>query len=175
MRREVTAQLPGLKKQNLKASDYSKRTIQELFTPEIVANSLVKIANTSESVIAVNNGNGRFSIVKLPQRVQWSCVCGISCTDVNGDGITDLIMAGNDFELKPQFSRQDGSGGHVLIGDGKLGFEWKSFSESGFFIRDQIRHLRYFTDKSGKKYMFAAINNGEPKVYKYNNQQEGHL
>jgi hypothetical protein len=170
MRREVTAQLPGLKKQNLKASDYSKRTIQELFKPEVVANSMVKLANTSESVIAVNDGNGRFSIVKLPHQVQWSCVCGISCTDVNGDGITDLVMAGNDFELKPQFSRQDGSAGHVLIGDGKHGFEWKSFSESGFFIRDQVRHLRSFSDGSGKKYMFAAINNGQPKVYKYNTQ-----
>ena len=170
MRREVITQLPSLKKQNLKASDYSMRTIQELFKPEVVANSMVKIVNTSESVIAVNDGNGRFSIVKLPPQVQWSCVCGISCTDVNGDGTTDLVMAGNDFELKPQFSRQDGSAGHVLIGDGKLGFEWKNFSESGFFIREQVRRLKSFTGKNGEKYMFAAINNEQPKVFKYNNQ-----
>jgi len=170
MRREITAQMPSLKKQNLKASDYSKRTIHELFKPEVVNNSLVKSVNISESIIAVNEGNGKFTTMKLPDRVQLSCVCGISCADVNNDGIADLIMGGNNFDFKPQFSRQDASYGHVLLGNGKLGFEWQDYSESGFFIRDQIRHLKYFTDKNGGKYMVAAINNEKPKVFKYNKQ-----
>jgi len=170
MRREMTAQLPGLKKQNLKATDYSKRKIQELFNPEIVNNSLVKSVNISESIVAVNEGNGKFSIIKLPTRVQWSCVCGISCTDVNKDGNIDLVMGGNFFDLKPQFSRQDASYGHVLLGDGKLGFEWTNYSESGFFIKDQIKHLKSFTDKKGRRYMFAAINNEKPRVFEYSKQ-----
>ena len=170
MRKEMTAQLPSLKKQNLKASDYSKRTIQELFKPDIVNNSLVRTSSISESIVAVNEGNGKFSIIKLPQRVQWSCVCGISCTDINNDGFTDLVMGGNNFDFKPQFSRQDASFGHVLLGNGKLGFDWKSYSESGFFIRDQIRHLKPFSDKKGKKFMFVATNNEKPRVYKYTNQ-----
>jgi enediyne biosynthesis protein E4 len=167
MRREMTAQLPNLKKQNLKASDYSKRTIQELFKPDVVNNSLVKMVNMSESIIAVNEGNGRFSFVTLPSRVQWSCVCGILCTDVNNDGITDLVMGGNSFDFKPQFSRQDASYGDVLIGDGKFGFEWQNYSESGFFVRDQVRHLQSFSDKKGKRFMFAAINNEKPRVFEY--------
>lgn len=125
------------------------------------------MANISESIIAVNEGEGKFSVVVLPSRVQWSCVCGISCTDVNDDGITDLVMGGNNYGLKPQFSRQDASFGHVLLGDGKLGFEWQDYSKSGFFVRDEIRHLQLFKDKNGKEYMFAAINNGEPKVFEY--------
>lgn len=168
MRKELTAQLPNLKKQNLKASDYAKKTIQELFDPDVIKNSLVKKVNISESVIAVNEGNGRFSILKLPDRVQWSCVCGILCTDVNNDGIPDLVMGGNFYEFKPQYSRQDASYGHVLLSDGKLGFEWVNFSESGFFVRDEIRHLKSFRDRNGNKYMVAAINDGAPKIYEYN-------
>jgi hypothetical protein len=170
MRREVTTQLPHLKKQNLKAADYSKRTIQELFDPKIVSNSLVKTATISESIIAVNQGNGKFSIVKLPARVQWSCVCGILCADLNNDGNKDLIMGGNFFEYKPQFSRQDASYGHVLLGDGKMNFEWQNFSDSGFFVREEIRHLQSFTDKRGRKYILAAINDEKPRVFKYNAQ-----
>jgi enediyne biosynthesis protein E4 len=170
MRKELTAQLPNLKKQNLKASDYAKRTIQELFKPNVINNSLVKTVNISESVIAVNEGNGRFSILKLPDRVQWSCVCGILCTDVNNDGIPDLVMGGNFYEFKPQYSRQDASYGHVLLSDGKLGFEWVNYAESGFFIRDEIRHLKSFRDSKGRKFIFAAINNGEPKVFRLNTE-----
>jgi hypothetical protein len=165
MRKELTAQLPSLKKQNLKATDYSKRTIQELFKPDVVKNSVVKEVNTSESVIAVNDGSGKFSIVKLPARVQWSCVCGIACTDVNKDGNVDLVMGGNFYDLKPQFSRQDANYGNVLLGDGKLGFDWKNYSESGFFLREEIRELRNFTDKNGNRYLFVGINNGQPRVF----------
>jgi enediyne biosynthesis protein E4 len=170
MRRDITAQLPKLKKENLKATDYSKRTIQELFAADVVNHSVVKTSTVSESVIAVNEGNGRFSIKSLPDRVQWSCVCDISCTDVNGDGITDLVMGGNNFDFKPQFSRQDASFGHVLIGKGKLDFEWKSFTESGFFVPGQIRHLKSFADKNGNRFIFAALNSDKPRVFKYTNQ-----
>jgi enediyne biosynthesis protein E4 len=168
MRKEMTAQLPSLKKQNLKASDYSRRTIQEILNPEVVKKSLVRTANFSESIVAVNNGAGKFSILRLPNRVQFSCVCGISCEDLNRDGSIDLIMAGNFFEMKPQFSRQDGSYGHVLLGDGKNNFEWQSFSASGFFIREEVRKIKTFKDKTGKKFVIAIINNDKPKIYTYN-------
>ncbi|MBT1703482.1 FG-GAP-like repeat-containing protein [Chryseosolibacter indicus] len=170
MRREVTSQMPGLKKQNLKASDYAKRTVQELFNAKLVNNSVVRMVNVSESVIAVNEGNGKFLIKKLPDRVQWSCVSSISCADINNDGFTDLVMGGNNFDFKPQFSRQDASYGHVLLGNGKLDFDWKNYIESGFFVREQIRHLKTFTDKKGSRYLFAAINSEKPRVFKYNKQ-----
>ena len=169
MRKELTSQLPSLKKQNLKASDYATRTIHELFKKEVVDNSQMKMANISETIIAVNDGNGKFHISKLPNRVQWSCVCGITCSDVNADGNMDIIMGGNNFEIKPQFSRQDASYGHVLLGDGNMDFSWQNYSKSGFFIRDEIRHIKSFSDKNGNKYLITAINNAEPRVFKYTN------
>jgi enediyne biosynthesis protein E4 len=168
MRKEVTSQMPTLKKQNLKASDYARRTVAEIFPPGVVQKSLVKMVNIPESIIAFNEGNGKFTISKLPARIQWSCVCGIACADVNADGIHDLVMGGNHFDYKPQFSRQDASFGHVLLGDGKKGFEWQPFNESGFFVEGEIRHLESFMDRNGNRYLFAAINSSVPKVFKYN-------
>jgi hypothetical protein len=72
--------------------------------------------------------------------------------------------------MKPQFSRQDGSYGHVLLGNGKMDFTWQNYSESGFFTRGEMRHLKPFTDKQGRKYMVAAMNNSVPKIFKYTNQ-----
>ena len=164
-KRELTGQLSSLKKQNLKASIYAKRTIDELFPTDIINNTILKKVNISESVIAINEGNGKFTIKPLPAQVQLSCVCGISCTDINNDGYLDLVLGGNNFEFKPQYSRLDANYGSVLLGDGKLNFKWQNYNTSGFFIRKELKHLEQFSDKNGNHFLIAAINEGTPKIF----------
>lgn len=168
MKKELTAQLPGLKKKNLKAAEYAARSIKELFPSSAIRNSIVKSVSYSESVIAVNNGNGNFSLIRLPARVQWSSVNEIRCVDLNGDGFMDMIMGGNDFEYKPQFSRQDASQGHILINDGDMNFTWTDFKNSGFFVRDQVRGIDVLSDKSGNRFVLVALNNSRPRLFKLN-------
>ncbi|SFR38846.1 Repeat domain-containing protein [Robiginitalea myxolifaciens] len=164
-KKELTAQIVSLKKENLKASVYARRTIQELFPADIIGQSLVKEASMSTSVIAVNEGNGQFRIVPLPPRVQLSCICDISCTDLNADGNLDLVLGGNNFEFKPQYSRLDAGLGNVLLGDGSLNFEWQSFDRSGFSIREEVKYLRELRDNSGRRFILAAVNSAAPKLY----------
>lgn len=166
MRKELTAQLPGLKKQNLKASDYATRTIQQLFKAGIVEKTIVKEVNFSETVVAVNDGQGNFTIMQLPVKVQWSSVNDILVSDINGDNIDDLVLGGNHYEMKPQFSRQDASFGHVLLGTGS-NFEWQDYNQSGFFVKGEIRRLKEVKDNNGNRFLIAAMNNHYPKVFKY--------
>lgn len=168
MKKELTGQLVSLKKENLKASDYANRTVKELFPDYIIENSIVKSARISESIIAVNEGGGKYTIKKLPVRTQLSCICGITCEDVNNDGNLDLVMGGNNFEFKPQFSRLDANYGNVLLGNGNMEFTWQDYNQSGFFIREEVKHLETFKDKNGRKYIIAAINNSKPKIFKLN-------
>ncbi len=168
MRKELTKQLAFLKKENLKATDYSKKTIQELFSAEIMDQAIVKKVTISETVIAINEGKGQFTVKPLPSRIQLSCVCGIMCSDVNQDGNMDILLAGNNFEFKPQFSRLDASYGNVLLGKGDLDYEWQSHDKSGFFVRDEVKHLSVFKDASGTEFYFAAINESKPKVFTQN-------
>jgi len=167
-KKEITAQLVSLKKQNLKASDYASRAIDELFSKELLDNAIVKEINIAESVIAINEGEGNFSMKPLPNRVQFSCVCDITCEDVNNDGNLDLIMAGNNYEYKPQFSRIDASYGHVLLGDGDLNFEWQDYDTSGFFVKGEVKQILTLKDKNGNTYFITAINNSQPKLFRKN-------
>lgn len=164
-KKELTTQMVALKKQNLKASEYAKRTIGELFSGETFDKSIVKEGTIQESVIAINEGGGQFTIKKLPGRVQLSCVCGITCADVNGDGYLDLIMGGNNFEFKPQYSRLDANFGSILLGNEKLDFEWQNYDESGFLIKEEVKHIERFQDSKGKRFVIAAINDNKPKVF----------
>ena len=167
-KKELTSQILALKKKNIKASEYAKKTIDELFPKNVIENTIQKQASISESVIAINDGNGNFTIKILPPQVQFSCICGIQCIDVNKDGNLDLVMAGNNFEFKPQYSRLDANYGNVLLGDGNLGFEWQNYSDSGFFIRNEVKHIEVIKDKKGNQFIIAAINNDTPKLYRLN-------
>ena len=164
-KKELTTQMIALKKQNLKASEYAHKTIEELFPAEILGNSIQKQSSISQTVVAVNEGNGNFTIKPLPGRVQLSCVCGITCSDINKDGYPDLIMGGNNFEFKPQYSRLDANYGSVLLGDKDLNFTWQDYNTSGFMVRDEIKHLAQFKDHQGKTFLIAAINNQKPKIF----------
>ena len=164
-KKEMTTQLVSLKKQNLKASEYAKKSIQELFTPTILSNTTVLEARYAHSVVAYNHGDGVFTFDNLPARAQLSCICGIACVDVNNDGHLDIIAGGNNHEFRPQFSRLDSDFGNVLLNDGGQNFDWQNYKESGFYVREEIKHIQPFNDALGKTYIFVALNDQKPLVY----------
>jgi len=166
MKKELTSQMVSLKKQNLKASEYAKKSIDELFPKEVFEKSIMNKTTLGESIIAINEGDGKFRVQKLPNWVQLSCVCGITCTDVNKDGHLDLILGGNNFEFKPQYSRIDANYGSLLLGNGEMEFEWQKYNTSGFYIRNEIKHIGQFKDKNNKTFIITAINDDKPKIYK---------
>ena len=168
MKKELTGQLVSLKKENLRASVYARRSIQELLAPEVVAKSIVREVNTSESVILINEGDWNFRVQKLPERVQLSCICSIACADVNKDGIMDLVMGGNNYEFKPQFSRLDASYGDVLLGDGDMGFQWQEHEKSGFFVKGEVKFIKTISDANGSIYLVVALNEDKPRIFKLN-------
>ena len=166
MKKELTTQMVSLKKQNLKASEYAQKSIDELFPKEVFEKSIMNKTTLGESIIAINEGSGKFKVQKLPDWVQLSCVCGITCTDLNNDGHLDLILGGNNFEFKPQYSRIDANYGSVLLGNGQMDFEWQKYNNSGFYIRNEIKHIGQFKDKNNKTFIITAINDDKPKIYK---------
>jgi enediyne biosynthesis protein E4 len=165
MKREMVEQIPSLKKQNLKNSSYAGKAIQDLFTAELIKKCTVKEFNYCVSVIAINEGNGKFTIKPLPLNVQLSCVAAILCVDVNGDGKPDLLMGGNNFNFIPQFGRLDASFGHVLINKSAGDFSWLPATQSGLELPGEIKDIRLLTI-SNKKNILVLQNNDFPVLYK---------
>lgn len=168
LKQELAKQIPSIKKKNLSYADYSKKTFQELFAQDVVDNSIQKTANIQESVVAINKGNGQFEIKVLPKEVQFSCVNTILTMDVNNDGILDLILGGNQYEFKPQFSRLDSNYASVLLGNSKGNFSWLPYAKSGFFIRGEVKQLKTIKEKNKGVSIIATINNNAPKIFKRN-------
>ncbi|MGO4904615.1 VCBS repeat-containing protein [Flavobacterium sp. W20_MBD1_R3] len=168
LKQELARQIPSIKKKNLSYADYSKKTFQELFAKEVVDNSIQKTVNIQESVIAINKGNGKFEIKALPKEVQFSSVNTITTMDVNNDGILDLILGGNQYEFKPQFSRLDANYGSVLLGNKNGTFSWMPYKQSGFFIKGEVKQLKIIKDKNKTVSIIAVVNDNTPKIFRRN-------
>ena len=168
MKKELTNQIVKLKKENLKAKDYSQRKIYELFDNKVIDNSIIKELNFTKTIIAKNNGDFQFEIIELPTEIQFSCILDIKIDDLNNDGLDDIIMGGNNFEFKPQYSRQDSNYGSILINKGNMEFILMDYIESGFFINKEVKHLEIIKDKYGRRVIIAALNDGKPMLFKVN-------
>ena len=164
LKRELTDQFPGLKKQNLKHDDYARKTIQELFKKELLDKSAVKKFNFCSSIIAYNMGHGRFQIQKLPPKLQLSSVNAVCATDIDNDNHTDLILGGNNFNFPPQFGRLDASYGDVLLNRGNGKFEWIPPSASGINLTGEIKDIKVINGKD-KRYVLVTQNDQFPFLY----------
>lgn len=165
LKRDITDQIPSLKKQNLKHRDYAKKSIQDLFPEDMMKKCMVKQFNYNSSCIAVNNGNGNFSVKKLPLEAELSSVNALLCIDINGDGFKDIIAGGNEFDFLPQFCRIDASFGSVLLNDGKANFIAVNTAISGLELRGQIRDIQAIQQKNITVLLFLQ-NNEYPSLYK---------
>ncbi|MEY2918345.1 MAG: hypothetical protein RIS73_2059, partial [Bacteroidota bacterium] len=167
LKRDMQDQLPSLKKENLKHSEYANKSIQDLFSKEMIASSIVKKFTYAPSCVAINEGGGKFSIKKLPVMSQLSCINAIKLIDVNGDSFIDLVTGGNQFGFLPQFEKLDGSFGDVLINNGKGDFVWQDAKKTGLNLRGELRDIATIKNSKGT-YLLFLQNNEFPFLYKWN-------
>ena len=163
LKREITDQFPGLKKENLKHSDYALKSIQDLFSKEVLDKSGKKEFNYCQSIIAINNGKGGFTVEPLPYMVQLSSVNAIAVTDLNEDNKPDLLLGGNLLDFPPQFGRLDGSYGHVLINSGGGRYRWVEAGQTGLNLRGAVKDIKQIKiAANNKNYFIITQNNLQP-------------
>jgi len=163
--------LPFLKKANLRHEDYAKKSVDELIPSDALGKAQVKQFNYDASCIAINNGNGSFTVQKFSPMVQLSSVNNIHCMDINGDGFTDLVLGGNLFNFQPQLEQVDGNSGDVLINDGKGNFSWTQAANTGLNLKGQLRDIAEIHSK-GKTFLLFLQNDELPLMYELNRQQK---
>jgi hypothetical protein len=168
-KREITDQLPSLKKKNLKHHEYAVKTIEDLFG-DAIQSAVVKTVNYASSCVAYNDGKGNFTIKKLPTNVQLSSVNSIAVKDLDNDKFPDLVLAGNFFDLLPQFCRLDASRGIVLHNNQKGNFSVVNDSKSGLNIDGEVKDIKTINIQNQLYYLFLK-NSQYPDLYQFQNNQ----
>jgi hypothetical protein len=158
MRDELINALPYLKARFPRYADYAGKTVTDIFSPAELAGATLEQAHTFATALARNNGDGSFTLVPLPREAQIAPVYGILASDVDGDGKTDLLLAGNFDGLQPEIGRMSASYGLLLRGDGTGRFTPLGTTLSGFAVPGQARDIQRVRTPRGDLYVVTRNN-----------------
>jgi hypothetical protein len=162
---ELSGQISGLEKKFPNYSDFGGKTAKDIFGKTAIDHSIVKKAEMFESCLFVNNGDGTFKINKLPEEAQFSPVRDIMVRDFDLDGKPDLLLAGNNYAVRPSYGRYDASYGWCLLGNTGQKFNVLMPVESGLKITGDARKILHI-EVFGKHYVVAAVNDGDLQIFK---------
>jgi hypothetical protein len=116
---------------------FSEASIQEILGDRFARAQKVQV-NALASMVLMNRGNC-FEVRPLPVEAQWAPVFGLDVGDVDGDGLEDVILAQNFFDLPSESSRLDAGRALLLKGDGRGGLTRVSGQESGLQVYGEQR------------------------------------
>lgn len=144
---------------------FANANLTAIYTEEMLDESLKLEVNNFASGVLINNGDLNFSFKSLPTLSQFGAVKDIILKDVNGDGLDDLITAGNFFGAEVETVRYDANMGSIAINMGNGDFEVLSQEETGLYLKSDVRDLETIIIKN-EEYLIVASNNDELKTYK---------
>jgi hypothetical protein len=156
---ELVKQMPFLNKEFLSYKRFAQARVDELFRKDNLDKAAKKQVYELATSYFVNNGNGKFTKVELPQISQASTIQDIGLEDFNNDGYTDVLMVGNNYEISTQLGRMDALHGLILLNDTQGGFQWAK--NQYFSISGPARDIGSFSIDD-TDYYCIAINNNSP-------------
>jgi hypothetical protein len=165
-RDQLAEQVPAVKKAFLLNKDYAAASVDDIFKDKKDLQTFT--CNEARSCWIENKGNGKFVMHPLPIEAQFAPVNAILCTDVDGDGINDLLLAGNEYGEEVMTGRYDASYGCFLKGNKDKSFTYLSPAQTGFMVNGDVKDMKMITNIKKEKLVLVAVNNDYLQVFKIN-------
>ena len=120
---------------------YAHATMADIFPAQHLANARRYAATELASGVYFQKPDGTFEFKPLPSMAQISPINGIVVGDLDGDGTTDVYIAGNNYGPEPSTGRFDGGVGLLLKGDGHGGLTPVPAWRSGLLASGDVRSV----------------------------------
>lgn len=157
---DINGQIPALRKKFLNYNNFTGATIKDILPGSKTGNLKPLEAFTMRTTLFKNTASG-FIPQALPIEAQYSPVYAIQAMDVNGDGLDDLLLFGNNSYNRIKLTRADANHGMVFINDGKGSFTYIQPAKAGIHVNGDIRSTAV-VDKT----LFIGVNNSSLRMYK---------
>ncbi|MGH7673084.1 MAG: VCBS repeat-containing protein, partial [Gemmatimonadales bacterium] len=163
-RDELVRQMPQLRHRYPSYAAFGASRIEDILPASQLRQATVLEARVFASAVALNNGNGTFDLRPLPVEAQFAPIYASLAEDLDRDGRTDLLLAGNFYGVTPVRGRYDASYGLLLRGDGMGRFEAVDLEASGLVIEGQVRAMKLLRSAGGDRLIVVARSGGTLQV-----------
>jgi len=158
----ISNQLPYLRKRFSRYSAYARASADEIFPASEQKGAQRLEAQVLESWCLMSDGKSGFQAVPLPPKAQAFPLQDALPADWNGDGNTDLLVAGNFDHLDIESGPIRGGKGLLLAGDGRGGFQVIEATSLGLRASGDVRSLAAISlSTAGKVLVVVGVNDGE--------------
>ncbi len=168
----LSEQMPFITEKFANYHDFGSATLNDVYGPEKLKASLNYQAYTFASAILINNKDGTFERNDLPNKAQVSSTNGIIWDDFDGDGLNDIVLAGNLHHSEVETPRNDAGIGLFLKGNPDGTFEPIPARESGFFADKDVKALAAIRLGKTAKGILVANNNDILQLIRVNQPGE---
>ncbi len=136
-----------LKKKFVQYQKYAESEAEQVFSASFREGAIDRKAQTLESGWLENLGNGQVKIHPLPVMAQLGPVMAALPFDYNHDGLVDLLLGGQYWEVQPSIGRFDASTGCLLSGNGRGIFAPVDQRALPPALDGPVRNLFFYEDK----------------------------
>ena len=161
-------QMPFISEQFETYSAFANASIIDILGSEKLEESISLDANSFESSLFINDGDGNFTSFVLPKHAQSFPIWGIETHDLNNDGFLDLMLVGNIYGMEIETPRLDAGKGLVLLNDKKGRFYPLAPQESGILIKGDMRDIALLKSEGNTKILATTRNNESILTHKFN-------
>ena len=118
-RNDLIAQVSAFKKLHKNYTAYAQLNgAKELFAQVNTEGMMEKEVYELRSMVFLKQENGTYVKIALPQEAQYAPVMDIVSGDFDGDGMVDLLLAGNNFSFRNDYGRAAAKPLTLLLGKG---------------------------------------------------------
>ena len=165
--RQLSAQIPSIRKRFPKNDLYARATLGELLGENRLAEARRFAATEFRSGVFLSQPDGTFRFESLPRIAQIAPAQGIVAGDFDGDGHADIYLVQNSYAPTPVVGRFDGGLSQLLRGDGHGQFTPVPAAESNLIVPGDAKAVVQFDlDEDGWPDFLITRNNSSTLVYR---------